>query len=368
MDASSAIEHFDIKGNILAVKPYGGGHINDTFLVTTDGNLSTPHFLLQKLNTYVFRDPAGLMNNISIVTGHIRKTLKNRQITDQDRRSLTLFETKTGDLYIEDDETGIWRVFNYIEDHKVFDKAPNAEIAFEGARKFGEFLHFLSDLNPMEIVETIPRFHDIAFRLQNLEQAIKRDPVERVKAVQDEIKYVRSKSEVMSVILNLGKKGLIPIRITHNDTKINNVLFDRSNKGLCVIDLDTIMPGFAHYDYGDGIRTCANTGEEDEQDLNNMNYDLEMFEAFSAGYIESTHDLLVREEIDSLAYAALLFPFIMGVRFLTDYISGDVYYKTRYPEHNMVRARAQLKLARDGEARFEDMKRIIRKLFAAKER
>ena len=260
-----------------------------------------------------------------------------------------------------DDEFNAWRVFNFIEDHVVYDIAPNREIAFEGARMFGLFLNQLSDLDPSGIVETIPKFHDIKFRLSNLEAAIKADPLKRVRSLEKEINYVRSRYELMSIIQNLGEKGLLTPRIVHNDTKINNVLFDRKNNGLCVVDLDTIMPGYLHYDYGDGIRTCANTGAEDDEDLNNVGYDLEIVEAFTAGFIQSVHSILNKTERSSLAYAALLFPFIMGVRFLTDYIAGDVYYKINHTYHNYFRARAQLKLARDGEAKLSEIQRIIEK-------
>jgi len=361
MDVTSVIDNFNIKGTILSVEPFGGGHINDTFRIKS--KLQEDHYyILQNVNRYVFRDIEGLMNNISIVTEHIREKLKRNNVSDYKRRSLELIKTKEDWLYFEDNDGKCWRLFNFIEDHIVYDGAPNTEIAFEGARMFGQFLNHLSDIESGIIVETIPEFHNIKFRLANLEIAIREDAVNRVKHVKKDIEYVLSRYEIMSVIQDLGEKGSIPPRIVHNDTKINNVLFDHENNGLCVVDLDTIMPGYVHYDFGDGIRTCANTGAEDDADLKNISYDLEMYKAFSAGYIESVSSILNETERSTLAHAALLFPFIMGVRFLTDYIAGDVYYKIHYPGHNLVRTKAQLKLAQDGEAKFNEMHRIIRKL------
>ncbi len=364
MSVEKIIENFDIPGSVAWIKPYGGGHINDTYQVHCQ-NATVSNYLLQKVNTYVFRDIVGLMNNFNLVTKHIRRKLIENHIEDIGRRTLEVIKTKKGNLY-ENVDGQSWRVLNFIEDHKVFAGAPNAEIAYEGARMFGQFLTQLSDLDPSVIVDTIPNFHNISFRFDNFEKAIKLDSAGRVDLVKDEIKYVRSSHEIMSVIYNLGVKKAIPPRIVHNDTKINNVLFDQQNKGLCVIDLDTIMPGFVHYDFGDGIRTSANTGTEDDVDLNNVSYDLSMFEAFSAGYMDSIRHILTLEELHSLAHAALLFPFIMGLRFLTDYISGDVYYKIKHKEHNLVRARAQFKLAQDGEAKLADMQKIIKKLFSHK--
>jgi hypothetical protein len=298
-----------------------------------------------------------------MVTEHIRAKLRKDQCDDLDRRSLRLIPAISGKTYFLDDQNQYWRIINYIDDHRVYDSAPNHEIAYEGARMFGQFINDLSDLDPAKIVDTIPRFHDISFRMDNFEKAVKENPLGRVNLLKAEIDYVRSSYDIMSTILRLGKKGLITPRIVHNDTKINNILFDQKNKGLCVVDLDTIMPGYVHYDFGDGVRTCANTGKEDDEDLANIEYDLEMFEAFSGGFIESIHSILNEHEINSLVYAALLFPFIMGLRFLTDYISGDVYYKVSHPEHNLIRARAQFKLTQDGESKLDELQQIISKSF-----
>lgn len=359
MSVDKIIRNFNFNGPIASIEPYGGGHINDTYHIQCQ-NPDEPDYLLQKVNNYVFKDIEGLMNNIAVVTSHLRKKLVENKIQDIERRSLVLLKTKEGKLYVEDAEGKPWRVFNFIKDHKVYDGAPNTEIAFEGARMFGKFLNELSELDPAGVVETIPNFHNIEFRLNNLENAIEENTAGRVNQVKEEIKYVRSRREIMSVIQKLGEKGLIISRIVHNDTKINNVLFDQQNKGLCVIDLDTIMPGYVHYDFGDGIRTCANTGAEDDPDLKNISLDLEIYKAFSSGYIESVNSVLNDTERSTLAQAALLFPFIMGVRFLTDYISGDIYYKINYEDHNLVRSKAQLKLTQDGESKIDELERIVK--------
>lgn len=361
MEIIDVIGQFQIKGEVNQIEPYGGGHINDTFLV--ESNTQGEHkYILQKVNSYVFRDVVGLMNNIDSVTRHLREKLKRENYPDVEKRSLSLSKTKNDELFFLDEQGQYWRIFNFIDDHVVYDGATNNEIAYEGARMFGQFIHHLSDLDPASIVETIPDFHNIKFRLKNLEQAIKEDPLKRVCCLDQEINYVRSRYEIMSVIQNLGDKGLITPRIVHNDTKINNVLFDQEDKGLCVVDLDTIMPGYVHYDYGDGIRTCANTGAEDDEDLSKIEYDLDIFTAFTSGFIQSVDSILNKKEKSTLAHAALLFPFIMGVRFLTDYISGDVYYKVNHTYHNYFRARAQFKLAQDGEAKLDVMQRIIDKV------
>lgn len=365
MELINIIDQFEIKGNVSAAEPFGGGHINDTFRVRCNG-VSKKDYLLQKVNRYVFRDIDGLMNNIDLVTNHLREKLRSEQVLDLDRRTLEVIKTKDNRLFIEDEEKQCWRIFNFIDDHVVYDRATNTNIAYEGARMFGQFITQLSDLDPKQIVDTIPNFHNIKFRLDNLEHAITKDSAHRVKEVKDQIDYVRRSYDIMTVIYNLGKKGLIPTRIVHNDTKINNILFDRQNKGLCIIDLDTVMAGYAHYDFGDVVRTGATTADEDEEELQKISYDLNMYEAFSAGFLESIGDILNVEEINTLAHAALLFPFIMGVRFLTDYIEGDIYYKIKHPKQNLVRAKAQLKLASDGETKLQELQRIVKNLIPNK--
>lgn len=352
------VDQFQIEGEISSIESFGDGHINDTYQIVCN-NSKKSNYILQRVNNYVFKNIKGLMNNISLVTTHLRNKLVENNIKNVEEVSLELIKTKYEKVYFEDSKGKPWRLFNFIKDHKVFDGVPDTDIAFEGARMFGKFINDLSDLDTNNIVETIPNFHNIAIRLDQLELSIEQNVAGRVSHVKDEINYARSRREIMSRILNLGEKGLITQRIVHNDTKINNVLFDQKNKGICVVDLDTIMPGFVHYDFGDGVRTCANTGLEDDRDLKNVSYDLEMYKAFSCGFIESVNSVLNDVERNTLAQAALLFPFIMGVRFLIDYISGDIYYKTKYENHNMIRAKAQLKLTSDGESKLKELEKIV---------
>jgi len=361
MEIREIANQFDTDGVIGEIKPHGGGHINDSYhLVNSDR--AFPDYLLQRINHYVFKDVPLLMKNMEIVTDHISSIIKKRDPDNLHRKSLRIIPTTEGNSYYKDPDGNFWRVLNFIQDHVVFERATDPEIAYEGARMFGNFTFLLAGVDASSLGDTIPRFHNIKWRLSNLTQSIKENAAGRINLVKDEIRYVEKSADLMSTIQNLGEEGSIPLRVTHNDTKINNVLFDRNHQGLCVIDLDTVMPGYVHYDMGDGIRTFTNTGEEDDENLDNINMDLELYRAFASGFLDSTRDILSPTESDTLVYAGLLFPFIMGVRFLTDYISGDVYYKIKHKEHNLVRARAQLRLAQDGESKLEQCRDIIKSL------
>ncbi|MFO7934674.1 MAG: aminoglycoside phosphotransferase family protein [Bacteroidales bacterium] len=363
MTVEEIAAQFDTRGTIAKIVPHGSGHINDSYrMVNKSGD--HPDYLLQKINHYVFRDVELLMKNISLVTGHIYAIQRERGIPDLRRRSLTIIPTREGASYLKvaDPEESYWRVFNFIGGHEVFEKAPDTEIAREGARMFGDFTNMLSGLEASELGDTIPRFHDLKWRISNLKKSIEENVAGRLKFVEEEVRYLESRIPLMSTVQELGEQGAIPLRVTHNDTKISNVLFDKNQKGLCVIDLDTVMPGYVHFDFGDGIRTFTNTGEEDDRNLDGIHMDLDMYRAFAAGFLESTREILTPAELDSLVYAGVLFPYEQTVRFLTDYLSGDTYYKTGYPEHNLVRTRAQLKLTRDGESKLEKCRAIIREM------
>lgn len=361
MDIRQIADQFATEGRIGEISPHGGGHINDSYhLVNSEKGESD--FLLQRINHYVFRDVELLMKNMAIVTDHISSVIRKSDPENLHRKSLRIIPTKQGNSFYKDPEGNYWRVLNFIQDHVVYERATDPEVAYEGARMFGNFTFLLSGVDAGLLGETIPRFHNIKWRLSNLRESIRENAAGRVNLVKEEISYVEKSADLMSTIQELGEKGAIPLRVTHNDTKINNVLFDRNKKGLCVIDLDTVMPGYVHYDMGDGIRTFTNTGEEDDEHLDNISMDLELYRAFANGFLDSTREILTPAEIDTLVYAGLLFPYIMGVRFLTDYIAGDVYYKIKHEQHNLVRARAQLKLAQDGESKLDQCREIIRSL------
>lgn len=358
-DLLRIVESFALPKSIIKTSPLGNGHINDTFILKTAEGYSD--YVLQKINTAVFKDVEGLMRNISLVTSKIQEKLG----TDAERKALQLIKTKDGTLSYTDLNQDEWRIYNYIADHKVYDLAPNLEVVQESGKMFGDFLTSLSDLPTNSLVTTIPKFHDIKWRLKQLKDQIDIDAKNRKSLLSQELNYVKSHANEMCVIQNLGEKGAITLRITHNDTKLNNVLFDNQNNGLCVIDLDTVMPGYVHYDFGDGIRSAANTGEEDDQDLKNVTYDLQKIEAFAKGYLSASQNILNPIEKQTLANSVLLFPYLMGVRFLTDYIAGDVYYKTKYEGHNLVRARAQFQLAMDGQKKIEPIKAMVNKIVKA---
>ncbi len=358
MDVETIAGQFATRGEITEVTPHGGGHINDSYHLF-NGRETEPDYLLQRVNHYVFKDVDLLMQNMLQVTAHIRELVQKTDPGDLDQKTLAIIPTVKGEPYFKDPDGNYWRVLNFISDHVVFENTRDPELAYEGARMFGQFTQMLSGLDPSDLGETIPRFHDMKWRLSNLRESVRKNSAGRLSQVKDEVAYVESSAELMCTVQELGEKGIIPKRVTHNDTKINNVLFDRDHKGLCVIDLDTVMPGYVHFDYGDGIRTFTNTGEEDDEDLDRITMDLELFRAFTAGFLDSTRQILRKEETESLVYAGLMFPYIMGVRFLTDYLDGDVYYKVHHPEHNLVRARAQFRLAQDGESKLSALKKII---------
>lgn len=361
MKVEEIAREFATEGSIGEVKSHKGGHINDSYhLVNQTGD--KPDYLLQRVNHYVFKDVDLLMRNMSIVTEYIEDIVGKEDPENLSRKVLRIIPTVHGKSYFKDPDGNFWRVLNFIEDHVVFERATDPRIAYEGARMFGNFTSMLSGMDATKLGYTIPDFHNLKWRLSNLKESIKEDAAGRVKLVRDEIRYVESSTKLMSTIQDLGEKGAIPLRVTHNDTKINNVLFDKDLKGLCVIDLDTVMPGFVHSDMGDGVRTFTNTGEEDDENLDNVTMDLELFRSFATGFLDSTRKILNPTEIETLVHAGLLFPFMQGVRFLTDYLAGDVYYKIKHKEHNLVRTRAQFKLAQDGESKMVVMQEIIKGL------
>lgn len=361
MTVETIAGQFATEGTISKVQPHGGGHINDSYRLL-NGTLDHPDYLLQRVNHYVFKDVELLMRNMVLVTDHVRAKIQKDHPEEVERRCMTIIPAIDGKSYFKDPEGNYWRVLRFIEDHLVFDSTTDTDIAYEGARTFGAFTEMLNDLPAGEVGTVIPDFHNMKWRLTQLEDSIRKDAAGRLKEVKKEIDYVESRSKMMLTIHELGEKGAIPLRVTHNDTKINNVLFDTNRKGLCVIDLDTIQPGYVTSDFGDGIRTLTNTGEEDDSNLDRVSMDLELFEAFASGFLDSTREILSVTEKEALLYAGLLFPYMQAVRFLIDYLDGDIYYKVKDREHNLVRTRAQLKLTQDGEEKMDKLKAIIKKL------
>ncbi|HVV56502.1 MAG TPA: aminoglycoside phosphotransferase family protein [Mucilaginibacter sp.] len=331
---SRIISAFDIPAEITSASPFGSGHINDTYRLTNE-DLLGDDYLLQRINHHVFRDVPLLMNNLDIVTRHLKEKVASG------KNVLTLIGTKAGKPYLQDEDGNYWRVFVFLKDTKSYDLVTSEKQAYEGGKAFGSFQALLSDLDIHLIKYTIPDFHNIEFRLNNFEKAIASDSCNRASSVEPEIAFIRQRAKAMSEILEMGKAGFLPLRIVHNDTKFNNVLLDSHDNAQCVIDLDTVMPGFAAYDFGDSVRTIINTAAEDEADTIRIGLNVPLFAAYTRGYLQEAQTFLTQAEVDSLIKGALLLPFIQSVRFLTDYLEGDVYFKIHSPGHNLQRTRAQ---------------------------
>lgn len=331
---------FNVENEINEVKPLGEGLINDTFKVYVN-DCETPKYVLQRINNAIFQDVDLLQDNIEKVTNHIRKKLIEKNETDLDRKVLNFIKTKDDKRFYFDGEK-YWRLMVFISDSYTY-QAVTPEYSYTAGLAFGEFQSMLSDIEET-LGETIPSFHNIELRLSQLREAVENDVVGRVKEVRYYLDEIEKRAEVMCRGEQLYREGKLPKRICHCDTKVNNMLFDKDGNVLCVIDLDTVMPSFIFSDFGDFLRSAANTGAEDDKDLNNIDFNMEIFEAFTKGYLEGTKSFLLPIEKENLPYAAKLFPYMQTVRFLADYINGDTYYKIQYPEHNLVRTKAQWRL------------------------
>lgn len=354
-DLFTIAARFEISEKITAVKPLGEGLINDTYKVMVDGD-DEPRYVLQHINNAIFQDVDMLQDNIENVTNHIRKKLIAKGITDIDRHVLRFIKSKDGKNYYFDGDK-YWRVMVFVKDSVTY-QAVTPEYSYIAGKSFGEFEAMLSDLDE-PLGEIIPDFHNIEFRLKQLRDAVADDRVGRVKEVRYYIDEIEKRAEKMTLGERLFREGKLPKRICHCDTKVNNMLFDRDGNVLCVIDLDTVMPSFVFSDFGDFLRSAANTAAEDEPDLSKIYFNMEIFRAFTKGYLEGTKDFLLPVEKENLPYAAMLFPYMQAVRFLADYINGDTYYKVRYPEHNLVRTKAQWRLFECAEAKEEEMRKML---------
>ena len=354
------VSHFKIEGDVRSINPLGEGLINDTFkVITADEN--TPDYVLQRINHHIFENVDMLQNNIAKVTGHIRRKLEAQNETDISRKVLTLVETEEGAYYWYDGES-YWRITLFIDRSRTFN-AVTPEYACYAGKAFGDFQAKLADI-PEELGETIPDFHNMEFRLKQLREAVAADAAGRVNEVKDILDEVEKRAENMCKAERLYRERKLPKRICHCDTKVNNMLFDEDGTFLCVIDLDTVMPSFIFSDFGDFMRTAANTGAEDDKDPDRVNFNMDIFRAFTEGYLEGANSFLTPIEIENLPYAAALFPYMQCVRFLADYINGDTYYKIAYPEHNLVRTKAQFKLLQSVESHTPEMEAFIAQCLA----
>jgi hypothetical protein len=357
-DLKEIFDCFTAEGTYLNGEAYGSGHIHDTFRVETK-EAGCDDYILQRLNNKIFKDIPALQNNIERVTVHLAKKLALVPGSDIKRECLKLIPAKDGKSWITDKNGSFWRMYIFISNHRSYNIVDSPGKAFEGGKAIGRFQAMLADMPGEPLSETIPKFHDIANRLNILERTISEDPKGRVAMVKEEIEQYLKRGEEMKTILRLGQAGKIPLRITHNDTKFNNILLDENDKALCVIDLDTVMPGYVHYDFGDAIRTVTNTAAEDEKDLSKVMMDINLFRAYASGYLSETGKTLNDVEIEYLAFAPKLITYTIGVRFLTDFIDGDNYFKIHHEMHNLQRTRAQLKLVMSMEEQYGEMQKII---------
>ena len=358
---SQACHGFAIEGTYKDCISYGNGHINDTYLLTYEQNDQEHAYILQHMNKTIFTDPEALMENIIGVTGFLKEKIKAAGGNPR-RETLDFVFTSNGKPYFIDGFGEYWRAYHYIDQVYALDQVKNPEDFYQSALSFGHFQQMLADFPADTLHETIPDFHNTAVRFKTFEKAVTEDICGRAAGVMEEIQFVRQHSDLACVLGDLQKQGKIPLRVTHNDTKSNNVLIDEATgKGLCVIDLDTVMPGLSVNDFGDSIRFGASTAAEDEKDLSRVSCSMELYEAYVKGFLKGCGGRLTDNEIAALPLGAKVMTYECGMRFLTDYLCGDTYFKIHRSEHNLDRARTQFKLVSDMENKWEEMQTIVKK-------
>ncbi|WP_193212225.1 phosphotransferase enzyme family protein [Luteolibacter marinus] len=358
---------FAIEGDFVAGEEIESGHINSTYRATFEtGSGSQQRYILQRINEKVFKNPVAVMRNVECVTRHINwKVLRVKR--DLGGQTLSLYPGRGGKSWVIGPGGGIWRCYNSIEGCATYDVIENTRQAYQAARAFGSFQDLVSDLPPSEIEETIPDFHHSRRRYERLMKVADADPYGRAGSVGPELEFVRRREDDVSVILGLLDSGLIPWRITHNDTKINNVMIDtETDEAVCVIDLDTVMPGASLYDFGDLVRTATSPAAEDEKDLSKVIMQMPMFEALVDGYLDAAGDFLNESEIEHLAFSGKLISLETGIRFLTDFLEGDNYFKVHHEGHNLDRCRSQFKMVAEIERQQEAMEKFVRKVWRGK--
>lgn len=355
------IKAFPEFGKYIGFHPVNNGHINDTFVIEyEDENGKTLQYLLQRINTNVFKKPVELMENIIGVTEFLKKKISANG-GDTSRETLTVYRTKDGRSYYIAQDGGYWRLYNYVDDTYTLNEINSAEEFYNAAKSFGNFQKLLSDYPIETLYETIPNFHNTISRFNDFKEAVDNDVAGRRESALPEIQFVLDREKDCSVLTDLIAAKKIPLRVTHNDTKLNNILFDnKTNEGICIVDLDTVMPGLSLYDFGDSIRFGANTAAEDEKDLSKVTLSLELYKAYVEGYLGAAGTSLTPNEIKYLSFSAKLLTLECGMRFLGDYLNGDTYFKIDYPDHNLVRARTQLKLVKEIEDHFDEMEEIVK--------
>ncbi len=351
---------FQVHGRFLRAFPIGKGHINDTYAADYDYGGRTLRFVHQTINHQVFLNPVSMMENIDRVTRHKQELLASKGDPEAGRKSLTVIPRRNGQLYFQDSDGVYWRTYIFIDRAMTFDTIENLEQAREVAKAYGTFQSLLVDLPGGRLHETIPDFHHARKRFERLMEVVEWDPMNRAASVAEEIDFVSQRENVVDIVLGLIERGDLPERITHNDTKLNNVMIDdATGRAICVVDLDTVMPGSVLFDFGDMVRTATSPALEDERDLSLVSMQLPMFQALVTGYWDAVKDFLIPVERDHLAFSGKLLSLMIGMRFLTDHIEGDVYFKTHRPGHNLDRARNQFKLVFSMEEQEEAMHRVV---------
>ena len=352
---------FGLQGEYLSCEVIKSGNINRTYKVVyfRDGEEKT--YIIQRINTFVFKNPVKVMDNISAVTEHIRAKIKETGVTAK-RSVLHYLTAPDGNKYVYDEEGGFWRGYRYIDNSVTYDLCDQLWILEEAGRGFGEFQKYLADFDASQLFESIPDFHNTKKRFDRLFEAADKDELGRVKDVREELDYLRSHYELSCCLCTMLAEGRLPLRVTHNDTKCNNVLFDPdTRKSLAVIDLDTVMPGLCAYDFGDAIRFGANNTDEDDPDVSKIFLDMDKYEAFTRGFICTLGSSLTPTELETMHLGAYVMTAELAARFMLDYLEGDIYFTLNYPEHNLIRTRAQTVLARDMESKLDEMQRIVLK-------
>lgn len=356
----TAIKNFKFEGNLTEVSGYGNGHINDTYLLVFNDNDQENRYILQRINTNIFKQPEEVMENIEAVTSYLSQQIIAAGGNPL-RETMNIIRTLDDALGFEDEDSNYWRAYIFIENSESIEMIENPEHFYKSGLAFGQFQAALADFPAEKLHFTIPNFHNTVSRMADFKQAIENNKSGRKHLIEDEIKWVFERESFASTLWDLHAEGKLPLKVTHNDTKINNVLFDRDTKEtLCVIDLDTVMPGFSLDDFGDSIRSGATTGAEDEPDLSKVNFSIDLYKEFAKGFIEGSNNTLSPLEIDLLPEGAKMMTFECGIRFLADYLDGDVYFKTEHEQHNLDRARTQFKLVSDMEDQWSELKDISR--------
>ncbi len=353
---------FSLDGKFVEYKKNTNGHINSTYILTFDEDGEIKKYVLQMISTEIFKNPAGLMNNIVGVTKHLKKKNSDMNTPWADRCTLTFLPTIDDKYFYLDEQNNCWRVYEYIDKVYTCNAIENSNDFYNAGVAFGEFQNLLADYDSGTLVETIPNFHNTVSRFADFKKAVDENKSGRIDSAKEDVDFALAREKETHILVDLINEGKLPLRVTHNDTKLNNILFDEeTNKGICVIDLDTVMPGLSLYDFGDSIRFGANTAAEDEKDVSKVSLDLELYEAYVKGYLSNAKNALTDLEKELLPLGAWMMTYECGIRFLMDYLNGDVYFHTDYAEHNLVRARTQFALVADMEKKMDEMKEITKK-------